>query len=137
MTHPRWERLLLSPVAAYFGRKGFRWQQPEMRFYDRRIDLYAFSRTDDIAVAVELKLHRWRYAMKQALLYQLCSDFVYIALPSVWIKSVRVDLLSEYGIGLVSVDAKMHCRQVVPAKASSVVRPRYRREYIRLVQGGR
>lgn len=135
MTHLRWEYLLSRPVAAYFRRKGFRWQVPEMQFYERRIDLYAFSQVYDLTLAVELKLHRWRYALKQALLYQLCSDLVYIALPAARVKSVHRAMLAEHGVGLVSVDANMRCHQVVPARASNVMRPRYRRKYIRLVKG--
>ncbi|GAG43766.1 unnamed protein product, partial [marine sediment metagenome] len=51
-------------------------------FYEYRIDLFAFSQKLDVTIAVELKLHRWRRALEQSLLYQLCADFVFIALPA-------------------------------------------------------
>lgn len=137
MTHPRWEHLLLDPVACYLGRKGFRLQQPEVRFFDQRIDLYAFSEADNVTLAVELKLHRWRYALRQALLYQLCADYAYVALPAAKVTSVKADLFTGYGIGLVAVDLDMHCRQVIQAKHSTVMRQRYRLAYIRQLRRGK
>ena len=73
------ESALTDPIAAYVRRKSFRLQTRELQFYEYRIDLFAFSRLLGLTIAVEMKLLRWRRAVEQALLYQLCADKVFIA----------------------------------------------------------
>src|SRR5712692_4089128 len=128
MIRHKFESSLYRPVAAYARNRGFRWQRPEVQFYEYRIDLYGFSRPDDMTVAIELKLTNWRRAFEQALIYQLCSDLVYIAVPHG--TSLRVDtgLLHAHGIGLVAVRASGRCKEVLKAIQSKVVRHHYRSE---------
>ena len=128
------EALLYDPVAEYTRRKSYRWQVSELPFYEYRIDLFAFSRTLELTVAVELKLHRWQRAVEQSLLYQLCADLVFIALPKPIIERVDFKLLSEHGIGLIGVAESGRCRMVLDAMRSSVVRPHYRDHYIQVLQ---
>ena len=78
----RREQDLAHPVRRYLRNRAFRRQVEEMPFYEYRMDMYGYSRRDDLTVAVELKLKKWTRAIEQALLYQLCSDLVYIAMPS-------------------------------------------------------
>ena len=98
------------------------------------MDMYAYSRRDNLTVAIELKLRRWSRAVEQALLYQLCSDFVYIAMPSTATSSVDLALLDEYGIGLLSVQTE-RCSRVLQPRPSAVLRPHYRERYVALVSG--
>lgn len=128
------EEALFSPVANYVHRKSFRWQQPELQFYEYRIDLYGFSRTKDLTVAIELKLHKWRRAFEQALIYQLCADLVFIALPSSTINCVDHELLSEHGIGLIAVENNSTCRQAIAPVRSHVIRKHYRNVYIKMLK---
>ena len=73
-------------------------QKVELPFYEYRIDLYGFSCEENSTVAIELKLSDWRRAVEQAMLYQLCADLVYIAMPERATK--RVDLTeSEFAWG--------------------------------------
>ena len=72
---------MLEPVSSYIRRKGFRKLVPEMQFYDFRMDIYGYSKSLDMTVAVELKLGNWHKAFEQTLIYMLCADIVYIAVP--------------------------------------------------------
>lgn len=108
-----------------------------MPFYEFRVDLYGFSRRNRRTIAVELKMHKWRRAFEQALLYQLCADLVYIAMPLTYIGRVDTELLRKYGIGLVAVRDGSGCRQVVEAEQSDVVQRIYKMGYVaRLRNGG-
>jgi hypothetical protein len=129
------ESLLYPWVAHYKRQQSFALQAPEVQFYEYRIDLFGFSHSLNLCVSVELKLTRWRRAVEQALLYQLCSDRAYIALPETTAKRVDLDLLSLHGIGLIAVDAGGWCREVLGAAQSTVVRACYRDAYIDLLQG--
>jgi hypothetical protein len=128
------ERLLAEPVSAYVRRKSFSKQTRELQFYEFRIDLYGFSRAKDLTIAIELKLHNWRRAIEQALIYQLCSDLVFIAVPENTIARIDGVLLQEHGIGLLAVEGVARCRQILAPSLSHVVRPHYREAYIELLQ---
>ena len=75
------EQDLLLSVARYFRNQTFSLQLEEVPFYEYRMDMYGYSRRENLTVAVELKLKKWTRAMEQGILYQLCSDLVYIAMP--------------------------------------------------------
>lgn len=129
------EERLLPPIAAFARRKSYRWQRPELPFYDYRIDLFAFSRVLDLTIAIELKLTKWRRAVEQALLYQLCADRVFVALPHPQISRVDPDMFLQHGIGLISVHASGRCRQIIQSRQSAVLRDYYRSSYIDALQG--
>jgi hypothetical protein len=99
-------------------------------FYEHRIDIYAFSPRDKSTIAVELKLTKWRRALEQALLYQLCADFVFIALPTSAAQRVDCLLLHELGVGVIAVGDTGRCSIVVDSLKSRVVRPHYRASYV-------
>ncbi len=127
------EAALLNPVSSFAQDNTFSIQQVEMQFYNHRIDLYGFSPEKNLTVAIELKLKNWRRAYEQALLYQLCSDLVFIALPERTIHSVDKDLLAEHGLGLLSVQDKHTCNQILAPKVSNVVRKHYRDGYVSIL----
>ncbi len=128
------ESLLYPLVADYKRRQSFQLQAPEMQFYEYRIDLFGYSQTLNLSVSVELKLTNWRRAIEQALLYQLCSDYSFIALPESTVKRVDLGLLTCHGIGLIAVGEAGNCREVLSAAQSNVVRAFYRDAYIELLQ---
>lgn len=130
------ESLLLKPVAAYFRRKSFRWQQEELPFYEHRVDLYGFSKVSEQTVAIELKLYKWKRAFEQAILYQLCADYVYIAMPVNSIRRVDTELLKTHGIGLLAVGNSGRCRQILCSEQSTVVRDNYKGIYVNMLQNG-
>jgi hypothetical protein len=130
------ERDLLLPIARYAYRKTFRFQDAEVGFYEHAIDFYGYSPSLGLTVAVELKLRRWKRAFEQAMLYQLCSDLVFIAMPVHSIGPVDLQRLTDHGIGLISVENGGRCRRILSAHCSSVLRPHYRSQHIELLQAG-
>ena len=129
------ESAMFDPIASYVRRKSYRWQERELQFYEYRIDLFAFSRVLALTVAIEMKLTRWRRAVEQAILYQLCADRVFVAMPEGRIDRVDTSLLRQHGIGLLAVQPSGRCREVLVPQQSLVIRPHYRDTYIDLLQG--
>jgi hypothetical protein len=128
------ESSLLGPVTKYIKRMGFRLQVLELPFYERSVDIYGFSKITNKTIAIELKLHKWKKAIEQALLYQLCADEAYIAMPKKFIGRVNLDLLTKYGVGLISISETGRCRKMVEAKQSSVLRIGYKNNHIDYLQ---
>ncbi len=129
-----YESGLLGPVATYMRRKGFRFQYPELPFYEYSIDLYAYSQLKNLTVAVELKLYDWHRAFEQALLYQLCSDWVFVAMPKRSFERIDLALLARHRIGLLTVSDLGRCHQRLAPAYSKVVRSQYRNEYIEILK---
>ena len=135
MTTFRREKELAFPVKRYLRNRAFHRQLSEVPFYEYRMDMYGYSRRDDLTVAIELKLRKWPRAVEQALLYQLCSDLVYIALPRGEIRRVDINILMEHGVGLLSVE-EARCREIVSAQPSPVLRKHYRDNYLAMLREG-
>lgn len=128
---PKRESMLLPAVQAYF--KGqYQQHTTELPFYAHRIDLYGYSAATDCTVAVELKLRNWRRALEQALVYQLCSDYVFIAVPAATVCRVDLDELRGHGVGLLSVSGRT-CVEALPAVPSSVLNPNYKAAYMAII----
>lgn len=126
------ESELVEPVCRYLNSRHFNPSLSEVPFYEYRMDIYGYSRTEDLTVAVELKLNKWSRAISQALIYQLCSDLVYIAMPIKVISRINTEMLQQYGIGLIAVEPE-RCKEIIPARKSSVLRQHYRSSYISLL----
>ena len=84
-------------------------------------------------VAVELKLRDWRKAFRQALVYQLCSDYAFIAVPRATARRVDIDVLAAHGVGLLAVTDK-RCYETFPASLSTVLNPTYKARHSTLVE---
>src|SRR5262249_48839278 len=108
------EALPLRPVRNYL-RKTYEQHRTEVPFYEHRIDVYGYWAATNDTVAVELKLRNWRKALQQALVYQLCSDYVFIAVPAATAERVDLEMLREHGIGLLAVDRDT-CTEHLPAR---------------------
>jgi hypothetical protein len=129
------ESALLEPVQRSLRRRGFGRQQDEVQFFEYSIDLYGYAAPVHMTVAVELKLSRWTRAFEQALVYQLCADHVYVALPWRAAKRVEIPLLEQHGLGLIGVQPGPRCVVLCPAQQSTVVMPDYRNFYVELLKG--
>jgi len=126
---------LLAPASRFARRRGFCLQQVELPFYEYRIDLYGFCDNRDSTVAIELKLKNWRRAFVQALLYQLCADLVYIAMPKRAALKVDQSLLACEGIGLLSISDSGVCSCVLSARVHGQVRQPYKLSQINYLKG--
>ncbi len=125
MSDFRFEHEMAKPVSKYLRHRGFRFQGEEVNFYEYRIDLYAFSRVEDSSIAVELKLMNWRRALTQSLIYQLCADYVYAALPKAAIGDTMLQAFRDSGLGVIAV-TKSRCIQILQPMPSLEVRSSYR-----------
>lgn len=130
----RRESALLEPVRRNLRRRGYRRQRPEVQFFEYSMDLYGYAPAKNTTTAVELKLHRWMRAFQQGLIYQLCADFVYLALPMRAADRVDRPLLAQHGLGLIGVHPGPRCIVLLEARQSTVVMPSYRDFYVRLMQ---
>jgi hypothetical protein len=99
------------------------------------MDMYGYSERDDLTVAVELKLTRWSRALEQALLYQLCSDLVYVAMPRGQAQRLNSTVFKLHGVGLLAVE-EGRCRELVPAVPSPLVKNHYRLAYLAMLGKG-
>jgi hypothetical protein len=133
MIQSRPERWLTLPVEKHLVRRGFTRVTTELPFFEQRIDVYGYAKTRNETVAVELKLTKWKRAVKQALLYQLCADLVYVAMPARSAKRVHREELSEHGIGLISVADSGRCAVMLPASRSHAVSPEYTTVYSQML----
>jgi hypothetical protein len=131
--HFRYEKQLEEPVARYLRNRKFRLQDIEVPFYEYRMDMYGYSKRDDLTVAVELKMGRWARAIEQTLLYQLCSDLVYIAMPKRQVALVDFAALRQYGLGLISVEDS-RCTEIICAVPSPIVRKHYREACLAILE---
>lgn len=129
---PKRESLMLPAVREHFKPKYGR-HRLELQFYEHRIDLYGYSVETDCTVAVELKLRNWRRALEQALVYQLCSDYVFIAVPATTAKRIDLQELRSHGIGLLAVSG-CKCVEELPALHSPVLNHNYKADYISIVK---
>ena len=132
--HHRKEAELTEPVARYFHRRGFRKQVTELQFYEYCIDIYGFSQVENLTVSVELKIKNWRRAFEQSLVYQLCSDYVFMALPQETIHRVDQNMLEAEGIGLISVGVNNRCQMIIEPRPSYVISDSYKRQNINLLK---
>ena len=126
----KFESELYKPVMRYFKNKSFTSQKVEAEFFERRIDLYAFSKKLNKSVAVELKLSNWKKALNQALIYQLCSDYVYLAMPVAAMNAIEVTKIKSYGVGIIAVYESGFCKRILPARKSKHVKKIYKGEII-------
>ena len=123
------EYMLVDPVIRYFAHQSYTRHECELQFYDYRMDVYGFSSRLGLTVAIELKLFKWRRALKQALPYQLCADLVYLAMPKDSIRLVDLSELQYHNIGLIAVGTE-RCREILSAERTFLVRPHYRDFYV-------
>lgn len=130
------EAQLLAPVGNYLRRKLYSRQITESPFFEYRIDLYAYSPVKQLTVAVELKLRNWKRAFEQALLYQLCADRAFIAVPQATARCVDLCGLAAHGVGLLAVGPSGRCEQWLAAGQPEIVREHYRDHYIGLIHRG-
>lgn len=99
----RLESDLRGPVVTWLEEAGFQ-VQIEVPILWRRADVVG-SREGSLT-AVEMKLHHWRVALRQAMAYQLAADCVWVAMPlgpALQAYRQRWKFEAE-GIGLIAVD---------------------------------
>jgi hypothetical protein len=127
------ESLLVAPVERHLRRQRFNAVYFEAPFGEYNIDVFGHSTSTGKAVAVELKLTKWQRAFEQALVYQLCADFAFVAMPRELIGRLPLAQFEEQGVGVIAVDGR-GCHVIVQAVQSPVIRPDYREQVLRRVR---
>jgi hypothetical protein len=103
----------------------------EVPMLQKRIDLVA--RQDGQIIAIEAKVRDWGRAFRQALRYRLCADEVYIAVSREFSHRVDLELLAQYGIGLIEMgDAP---RYLLASKRNWTVHRTIRDDLLRYIAG--
>jgi hypothetical protein len=125
---------LSLPVRKFLNREGYVRVIRELPFFDRSIDVYGVSWADEAktadaakTIAVELKLSKWQKALHQAALYQLCSDYSYVAMPRKVAQTlVEHEDFKTAGVGILAVDTISKAVEIVlPAALSTQAKGHY------------
>jgi hypothetical protein len=121
------ERDLIEPVVNYLRSIGCEQVVAELKFLDRGIDVYGVktSGRKTTTYAVELKLTKWTRALQQAAIYQLCSDFSYIAMPWKSVQSLDLRIFREAGVGVLFIRPDGTVGEMLSAKRSLETRKHY------------
>jgi hypothetical protein len=129
---------LSLPVRKFLNREGYDRVIRELSFFDRSIDVYGVAWADEAqttgtatTIAVELKLSKWQKALHQAALYQLCSDYSYVAMPRKLAETLtgHKDFKAS-GVGIIAVDTISKAVEIVlPAVLSTQAKGHYVEPY--------
>ncbi len=112
------EQNLVDRIEVMFRRGGYEVQR-EVQLLTRYIDLVARAPESGTVLAVEAKVRNWREGLRQAIVYRLAADQVFLAVSTRFVHRVNHDLLSSFGIGLIAVDGQAEI--VMPAEGSEVI----------------
>lgn len=127
---------LRKPVVEFLKSLGCSKLETEVPLSDRGVDVLGLKTgRGSQSYAVELKLHDWQKALKQAAVYQLCADYCYVAMPCH--KAARIDPkdFAEAGVGILGVDPNTKdVRVVLTARKSQVKRSAYSKSVRRSVE---
>lgn len=121
---------LLAPLAKYYMDKGYR-AFAEVKFSSRWIDVYLVNEETNESIAIELKLANWKKAYKQAKVYPLVADFVFVGMPKEFIHRAldKKDWFHETGIGLLSIGEEIEV--VLPTKKSNILLSKVKKEIVK------
>ena len=121
---------LISPLVQTYLEKGFK-SYAEIRLSSRWIDIFMINEKTQETIAIELKLTQWKKAFKQAKVYQMAADYVYVGMPEEYIHRAldNKELFQEIGIGLLSINGK--ASTALKAEKSQIVIEGVKRELIK------
>jgi hypothetical protein len=132
MTTGETESSLKTRAIEHFLTLGYRHCFEELPFLTRKIDLCFYDPKEDRILSVELKVKNWQDALRQARVYQLCSDEVYVVLHPSFAHRADLALFKQFGIGLLAFgDAS---DTYLPASASPVRKHRFHAKILSLLK---
>lgn len=118
------EDSLKEQTIAHFLSQGYTRHEEQLPFLSRLIDLCFYDPDSRKVVSVELKVKNWRDALRQARVYQLCSDEVYVVMHPEFVHRADIELFKQFGIGLLAFGADPERR--VGAMRSPLLKQRLR-----------
>ena len=135
------EAMMSGPVQKYLKQAGYARVHAEVPVFHCVMDLYGTDPTAGRTAAVEIKVADWRRAVRQARIYQLCADLVYVAIHASYAHRVRGEELREIGLGLLVVSLGGRSRpartvvEALPARVSAIKREQYVQRVLEQVGG--
>ena len=112
------ESTVVRRVGRMFKDKGLQVMR-EVPFGPKRIDLVALDPQSKRVTAVEAKVEDWRAGFRQAMIYRICANHVYIAVDERFVRRVDFRALRPYGIGAIVVNGVAEV--VLKARPSAIV----------------
>jgi hypothetical protein len=111
---------LIAPLVKTYAEKGYR-AFAEVQLSSRWIDVLLVHEENEETIAVELKLTDWKRAYRQAKVYPIAADYVYVGMPEQYIHRAleHSDYFQGLGIGLLSINGK--AVEIVQAHKSSIL----------------
>jgi len=126
------EKELYPPVKKYLQKEGYECYE-EVKFLTRSIDLVGLKRKK--IIAIELKVSNWLKALQQALTCRLCAQETYMAISAQFLHRVDIELLQEFGIGLIVVEEKK-IEFILKAKKSKIIHKSMKNKILLQINGG-
>lgn len=114
------EKEMFSALKSYFNAKNFEVYE-EVRFFSKKIDIICINKDSEEIIAVEMKVKKWKKALQQSLINQVCADKVYVAFWHENIEAIKKcrDLFEKYGVGVLEVNSSII--PIIPAKSSPCI----------------
>jgi len=112
------ETTVVWRVRLMFKEKGLLVKR-EVPLGTKRIDLVALDPHSKQVTAVEAKVDDWRAGLRQAVIYRICADRVYIAVDQRFVQRLDFRTIESYGIGTIVVDGVAEI--ILKARPSSIV----------------
>ncbi|WP_162630257.1 hypothetical protein [Brevibacillus brevis] len=111
---------LIAPLVKTYSKMGYR-AFAEVQLSSRWIDIFLVNEATNVTVAIELKLTDWKKAYKQAKVYPIAADYVYVGMPEQYVHRAldHCDYFENVGIGLLSINGK--AVEVFEAQKSSIL----------------
>lgn len=108
---------LYAPVISLFGDDYS--TACDVQLGPKKIDLVLASKNANKIIAVEIKVSKWKQALRQALNYQLAADESYVAILEKHSSAIRSEAFNQLGIGLITINSEGQASIKIPAKESS------------------
>lgn len=125
------ESALLAPIKRLFPQRHYV-VRSEVPFNGKSIDVLAMDRKTRRLIAIELKVDKWRKALRQAAVYQLCANRVYVGLWHKHVNPQNLGLISSYGLGVIAIapDARTKLKATIVSepRRKALLNKNYARE---------
>lgn len=97
------EQIIQKTLFRYLKRKHKKAKE-KIFVLNRCVDIVYINENKEL-ITIEIKLHDWRKAIRQAIDHQMYADRAYICMPQYTkVGKPLIDELSKYGVGLLLVD---------------------------------
>lgn len=121
----------IRPIQQLFPKSKYQ-MLSEVPFNGKHIDLLFLSKETRKLIAIEMKVKKWKRALRQAAVYQLCANMVYIALWCDHINEDNKEEITNRGLGLISIERghgdNLKAKIVAGPKRTGMINKKHSRE---------